>query len=495
MKKAIQAILILSVLIVLGFVLYYFILFREERQRASFPVMDRIVEMDKPGNGARWEKSAEEKSQAKVQVLEGETILDAIDLNLDADEELEQVLTVRPTEAETSRISIVTADFEPSTGSYLRTWKGETLAVRPNAVVVQARDLLQDGSIEILVYGIGASNLQTLTIFKPSFKRAAAYKTIFSGEGQSITMEEPNKINLFVRGPAGASPFDRIKISYAWNPRLAEFQRTSEYRVPGTNIEELLTANILTGKSKDFENYLSGLWEMEPTAGHEASLIHFSPAEKKISFRTGETQEEWDWADSSASLAGIYATITNSTVPDLIRLLDIELVGMDRIKVNAQSQQIMRFSTSEVWNGTYRRYKGGMPDSRHEPMSPIHEGGVFEAGVEGGAGKIMLGIEELEGSYTASGGRKLSLEKASFSLADGKQTASGNYSVFRMDSFMILDLHPIDRHGLPEGRLCYIFTVAAKGGKGIGTLILKPARICTDRAELLYEPDIRFVKN
>ena len=374
MKRFIQAVLIVAFILAAGFFIFFLARMRQENLEASLPVAGRIVDLGSASGASSEAEAAKPASQrAKIPAEWGETFLDAVDMNLDEDEDLEQVVIVKPA-SENGRISVAVADVQPGTGAYVRVWKGETLATKPTAVLVQPRDLLGDGSIDLLCFGIDATNRQTLTVFRarrggleplqdgirgigalhrhrgPRFARGIAFGLV------------PSRHDRRLRGrPAAARPpLDQRKIIYFWNKYSRRFERGSESLIPGENVEKRFVSSVVTGKATDFETYLKGLWirEVNAAAPQPPTFLYFDPEGRKISIDSAREQQQWDWGQSTAAFAGIYAPIANGTVPEMIRVLGVDLVGVDKVRVSATTQQVVKFAVKEDWNGTYRRYAG-----------------------------------------------------------------------------------------------------------------------------------------
>lgn len=515
MKRVIQAILIVAFILVFGFVIYFFAQMRQENLQASIPVAERVVEMGTPEPGGQQPADDNElKTRAKINPERGETILEALDMNLDSDEDLEQVLIVKPSNAENGRISIVIVDFQPATGSYFRLWKGETLATKPNAIVVQPRDLLQDGSIDLLCFGINEQNLQTLTVFRRNEKGDPPYRQIFSESGQNISVDdypqgespsEPRSIsgfgrsfdrqaviNVYTWAKGGQSPLDQKKTVFSWEATGKTYKPQGEFFIPGANVEQRLVSQIVTGKASDFESYLAGLWENKTP--HGRVQLYFEPQGRKISIHSPQEQQEWDWSDSNTAYAGIYASISNSAVPELIRLLNIELVGVDRIRIRAYAQQSVRFALTEDWDGIYERYRQDRPAGPQSPLDPVLSGTSFAVSLENSTKSIPVRTEDFDGYYATEGGQSLDIDGEKFLMDGKKEKIKGYCSFFRLGASTILDLHPIDKKNLPAGRLSYEVSITTGKNRTISAMILRPASILADHVELLYQPDIRFYK-
>ncbi|HWR11382.1 MAG TPA: pallilysin-related adhesin [Rectinemataceae bacterium] len=539
MKRVIQAILILAFILVFGLFIFFFAKMRQENLAASLPVAGRVVDIgtlsEKPER-ADGDTAAAQRS--KINPEWGETFLDAIDMNLDNDEDLEQVLIVKPSGAEKGRISIVIADFQPATSGYFRLWKGETLATKPNAFVVQPRDLLADGSVDLLCYGIDEGNKQTLTIFKRISPYSSSYYTAFSASGLSIGIEDPAdreeiagvpmadkplsppgalravSINVFEEARGGSSPLDEKKITYSWDPARKLFERGGESFVPGASVEKLFIDKIITGRAEDFDDYLKGLWVKEDGTEGFHTYVDFDPEGRKISIHSEQEQQQWDWGRSTPGFAGIYAPISNSAVPEMLRLLGIDLVGMDRVRIRATTQQIVKFAMKEDWNGVYRRPTNDSAAASASGFGKISAGDRFGVDIDGSGASLSLKLEDFNGSYASDTGVRLDLAEGKFSMDWGEiasrdlpsrgvssrgvssrgVSSRGFFSLFDAGDAVILDLSLIDEESIPSGRLSFIVGVRPGKNDEISALILQPARVLADGVERLYEPDLSLEK-
>ncbi len=501
MKRIIQAILIVAFILAFGSFIYFFARMRQENLQSSLPVAGRMVDLGTSAGSAGQGKTAfPAKNRAKIGPDWDETFLDTLDMNLDEDEDLEQVIIVKHSLAESARISILVADFQPTTGAYYRLWKGETLASKPNAFVVQPRDLLGDGSVELLCFGIDASNNQTLTVFKRAEKGPAAYVGIFSAAGLAISVEDQSDeagrgsaaISVFEPSPGGDSPLDQKKVGYAWNPSRKMYVQETLTFLPGAKIEQMFINKIATGRAADFETYLDGLWVKEDGAQNPSVLLYFDSTRRQITIHSRQEKQEWDWNDSNTAFAGIYASISNSAVPEMLRLLNVELVGIDRVRVGAVAQQIIKFAMREDWNGVYRRFADSGSPSPVSLLEPVPVDKPFGVAVIGLGSDAFLSLQDFDGYYGTEEGVSLELKSGNFLMKTGTLTRRGNFSFFRFGGQTVLDLGLIDEKNIPSGRLSYIVSVRMAKERGIGTLSLRPARLLSDRAESLYRPDIVF---
>ncbi|HWP67757.1 MAG TPA: hypothetical protein VN437_00560, partial [Rectinemataceae bacterium] len=251
---------------------------------------------------------------------------------------------------------------------------------------------------------------------------------------------------------------------------------------------------IATGRASDFEIYLDGLWIKDGDAKDSPVLLYFNPKRRQITIHSQQEKQEWDWSDSNTAFAGIYASISNSAVPEMLRLLNVELVGVDRVRVGAIAQQIVKFAMREDWNGIYRRFTGPPPSSQATALKPVPADKVFVVNIAGSTAGSALLPQNFEGYYGAETGLSLELKAGNFLLREKGKTTSGYFSFFQIGGQTILDLSLIDEKNIPSGRQSYIVSVRTAKNGGVGTMVLRPAQILSDRAESLYQPDIILSK-
>jgi hypothetical protein len=509
MKRVIQAVLIVAFILAAGFFIFFLARMRQENLEASLPVAGRIVDVGSPADTlVSGEASKPATQRARISAEWGETFLDTVDMNLDDDEDLEQVVIVKPA-SENGHISVVVADVQAGTGAYVRVWKGETLAAKPTAVLVQPRDLLGDGSIDLLCFGIDADNRQTLTVFRRAGAGSSLYRTVFAASGLSIAIEESasspaslpappraDTIAVYEEARSGDSPLDQRRVAYTWNRLSRRFERASESLIPGENVERRFVGSVVTGEAKDFETYLKGLWvrEVNASAPQPPTYLYFDPEGRKISIDSAREQQQWDWGQSTAAFTGIYAPIVNGTVPEMIRVLGIELVGVDKVRVSATTQQVVKFAVREDWNGTYRRVSGeGAVQAG--AFVPASGSGEMALPMEGAPNlDLRVSVAALEGYYADGNGASLELAGGAFALKFQGRAEKGSYTLFRDGEKAVLDLELVDEKSIFSGRLSYLVTVRQGKGPGISTLILSPAEILEGGAEPLYKPEIRLIR-
>jgi hypothetical protein len=505
MKKAVRAILLASFAAAIALFCFYFVRQRAENLAASLPVAGRSLDIASgsvAGEGDRGQTRT--TARARINPEYNEVFLDAFDVNLDDDEDLEQVIVAKPSTESAAgspaenRLSVVIADFLSLTGNYRRIWKGETLAVKPKAFVIQPKDLLGDGKIELLCFGIDEANRQTLTIFRPSNSEGTRYKTIFSESGLSIQVVEPQEtgfssrpatIQVYEAAKDESSPLNQVRRDFNWSSGAEAYRPGAVTSIPGEKVEKNYIDKIVTGSAVDFETYLDGLWARESQDDGKTVFLSFQASKREITISGNPDVQVWDWGDSSPAFAGIKASISNDTVPDMLRLISVDLVGVDRIRVNAHAQQLIRFSPREDWDGTYRRYAEATAVKKPEGFVPLLAAEALGSLAGPGGLQYEFYAKDLEGSYQGSG-FALELEGGIFRLKERNSSRRGRYYFFRYKDFLVLDLDPYEEATEPSGRMTYILLAQAGPGKSVGGMKLRPAQVSSGAVVPLYRPDI-----
>lgn len=508
MKRVLRVILALAFII--AFILFVFFLAKRSRTNleAALPLAARTVliaptaqQEPSPAEGI-----VEPASRARILLLWDEVLLDTIDMNLDEDFELEQILVVRDHSSDTGIISVIVADYSTSTGSYYRAWKGESLATKPNLFVVQPRDLIGDGSIDLLCFGLDEKNLQILTVFKSFFSSTGFnYKKVFSGSGLSIRVEEeieteaepgeaagfPSaQISVYASAGNAASPLDQVRLVYAWDGESAGFILKSQEPIPSESVERSFIESVLTGQPERFESYIEGLWSKAGSPEDEPTLVYFAPDSRRISIYSQTEKQTWNWDRSNPSYTGIYAAIVNSGVPDMVRILGVDLLGKDRIRLHATPGQATRFPIREDWNGTYSRVQGRREELPGSLKSLEVESG-FLLPLEDSPEKVFLEFPSIEGEYTTQEGLAIRFFPDGFSYSEGALTYHGQYPLYSYKDKPILDFEVQDSRTIPAGRRSFFISLRRDNQEN-WQIVLKAARITAQGVEYLYKPSLVF---
>ncbi len=155
MKRIVHAVFLFVSALALAFSVYFLVQSRTGAAAAARPVATRQVQPE-----SEAQSSPEGIPSAgggapinRIPALPNEVILDVTIFNADQEENEEQVLTVRKTDAPDGRLSIVVAKYVAAKKAWVRVWEGDTLSTKLTTLSIQAKDLLGDHAMELVCTG------------------------------------------------------------------------------------------------------------------------------------------------------------------------------------------------------------------------------------------------------------------------------------------------------------------------------------------------------
>lgn len=497
MKKFIRALFIVFCTIALGILVYYFIQTRSSAAEANKPLAARKLVLDSSDRSQDAAASQAElaASMNRISALPNEVILDVQSLNLDQDEGDEQILTVRKADRGGDKLSVVVADYVPQRKGWVRAWEGETLATKLTTFQIQTADLLGDHETDIICTGMDEANDQTMTVFhrvSPPQAETLYYAPILAlaADSLEVVMMERSEgyqlgqtrgislpIYAYRHDKDSENILDQVRTTYAWDPRGGTYLAGAEEKVPGALVEKEMAAKVLTGNEADFESFLRGAWcesgkaPFDPTA----RLLVFDKAGKSIIFYSPDNQEDFDWNESHSTRYGIYASCQNESVPDLRRLMDIELTGAETISVRIFEDIQLKVDAQYSWDGSYARVPASIASSA---LASARSAPAFR----------------LEGNYKGQDGSSMNFEGQRFTLSSGGKVVKGGFVVYRLGSENVIQLSPLLDSGIVSGRESYRlrYSETKAGRTMIRHIELSPARATIEGLELLEEPELVF---
>jgi len=495
MKKLAQTLFVLFCAAAVGVGGYYLIRERRGAAAASRPVATRQV-VASTGDGSsedRESRAEREASINRIAALPNEVILDVITINLDQDEGDEQILTVRKTDRPEGKLWIVVADYLPARRSWSRSWEGETLATKPTTLSIQAKDFLGDHELCIACTGMDEANEQTISVFRRLPGKAeleyslacavaadaVAIDELERSEGYQLGQTEGESwpILSYARDKDSPNLLDQVRTVHRWDARAAAYVVSATDRIPGAQVQKEMIAKVLTGSEGDFEDFLRGVWYAEGTSPFDptARLIVFDRDSAKITFYSDEAQEVFNCTESNPTRYGLYASSQNESVPNLRRLMNIELTGADSISLRVFEDVQMKVDVQDSWDGGYRK----MPA----------EGSAITSRSAAGHPEPAF---RLEGPYRAADGTELVFARPRYTLRSGERLERGSYNAYVLGKDSVLELTAIRENGLRASRKTYraLLTEQKSGRTLVRRLLLSPARAAIDGLELLHEPDI-----
>ena len=445
MKKLATSIFLVICAIAIVFVGWYWWKSAVERRDASRPVVTRkVVVADAKEQSPLGLAAANRAATAnRIDALPDEVVLDVESLNLDNDEGEEQIMTVRKTGAGAAGggLAIVIADTVPGRRGWFRSWESPIPVTKLTTLQIQARDIIGDHWLSIVVTGMNEKNEQTLTIFREvrgSELVGLRYTEIASVVGDSVRIQDadrpesyqlgqtegaPSVILAFTKDTTSQNPLDQLRTTWSWDPKKKAYEITAKDPIPGAQVERDIANKVLTGRESDFESFLQGIWydaNLGPKDPKTRLLVFDRPG-NSIVFYSGDSQEVFQWNESHATRTGLYVGAQNESVPTLRRLMDIEMTGADTVSVRVFEDLLMKIDSENRWDGNYRRF----PETMTAPV-------------------VKNGPLPIEGLWTGDG-VKIVFGPNSYALNQGDASSEGQwiqYSIGKNQLIEFLDSAP-----------------------------------------------------
>ena len=441
----------------------------------------------------------DDRYSLRVFLAEGEQSIIVLNHNFDSDSIEEQVVAYRNLNDSEGPIYIAFVAYDDRFRSYRRLWSAPTAASLPGTVSMYTMDLLGDRTSCIVVTGMNRQGKHTMTVYRKNpgddwnlpFQKIAEIQM----DG-SISVQETERTGAYRQGIASGQPFaiiaqgsdsasdnllDRIEISHEYNQARGTFEQTRITRVPGSQIEQRRLREILSGNAKVFEEFINDLWYHVNADGtiDRSQYLYFDPAKREIIFYGDETQQVFTWVSSNSTRYGIYISSQNISVTTLRRVMDIEMVSLDSIRMRVSEDVRIRINFSMPWDGLYRR--AGSLARAPEPGKPIQP--------------------YTDAVYDSSIGRFFFHASGEYELSSSAAMAKGRYVFFRADGRDLLELR-IEPNGTGtarqqrgdsgESRLTYIVTNASAAADTAPTenLSLSRVRLTATGIQQLHENPI-----
>jgi hypothetical protein len=495
MRRFLQTVFLAFCALALGAAAYYFALRRSESATAR-PVATRQAEVNTDEVEARAEAAVRASVLNAIAALPNEVILDAVSLNVDEDEGDEQIITVRKTDRPEGKLAIVVADFPAQRRAWLRAWEGEIQTTKLTTLSIRTLDLVGDHGLDLVCTGMNERNEQTIDVFRRAkVKEGLSNEAVCSLAADTIVLQELDRseayqlgqttgeswpILAFRRDRESQNILDQIQSTWAWDPRRGRYALDREESIPGAEVEKGMIGKVLSGSESDFEDFLFGAW-VESAKGPldpAARFILFDRRGGSITFFSADSQEIFRWNDSHSTRYGIYVGGQNESVPNLRRLMDIEMTGADTISVRVFEDLQMKVDAEDRWDGIYRKQPAASAAS------------LAGRGRESKDEKAFIP----SGTYRSADGSELSLSGRRFTLRGKEKAEGGGFVAYQLGKDMVVELSVLREDGSSAGRRTYRATLSeSKTAKeSARTLVLSPARTTINGLELLEEPDLVF---
>ncbi|MDR1143564.1 MAG: pallilysin-related adhesin [Spirochaetaceae bacterium] len=308
-------------------------------------------------------QGGEEIQALRLSLDEGESSVAALTRDFDGDSFEEQVIAYRRLQEIDAAIFVTYAEFDSTRGIYRRRWNAPAAATRPGTLILYTEDLIGDGGICVLVAGMNGAGEQTLTVFrKNDLSGTEPFSKIaeFLIEG-SITVEEPNSRNrgrslsiaTYGRDYESANIMDQIEVTYTYNQVNGLYEQSRVVKIPGAQIEQRRLRELLNGNPGQFESFIDGLWYQGE--GEQKKYVHFNAADRELIFYNNQSEEVFNWQDSTPTRFGLHINSRNVSLTTLRRTVNVELAGLENIRLRVYQDVYLRSGPNTIWDGSYQR--------------------------------------------------------------------------------------------------------------------------------------------
>lgn len=379
--------------------------------------------------------------QPLVPLENDETFLQAISVDLNKDGTADQICAVKKTSDIT--ISLVPGIHNPLTNDYIRLESLSTGVTQARTLLFYTLDIIGDRRQAIVCSGMNAENLQVLAVYIPSYESNGkiTYTTIadLRSDG-SINIQENNRSDAYNLGltsgdsfpiytynsdPESPQTLNQIERLYQWNRNIGRYEQISESRIEGKKIEIKLVRQLQNGDVGSFETFLNGLW-YNPSSNtvRETRSIFFNTAEDEIVFHSGNTEEVYTRESGAPRRYGAYFTTRNKSISSIRRLIDIELTGIDEIKIKVQEDVKLKIGVASNWDGTYRKMSVGQMLTESSRDQKILD---FQKILK----EALIGWESSDGQTFSTKGNMYSLERSS-------NSESGQFAILTVQNKLVI---------------------------------------------------------
>ncbi len=408
----------------------------------------------------------ESRAQPLIMLENDEAFLQAVAMDLNGDGAIDQVCAVkRMTEP---NVFLVPGVQNPVTGEYSRIASLKTGVTQTRTLLLYAADVIGDRTNCIVFSGMTADNMQSLAVIQPvperDGKTSLAVIADLRSDGPINVREIPRSdaYNLGVTGgesypiitynsdPDAPDTLDQIERVYRWDRQLKRYELSSQSRIPGKKLESRIVQQLQGGNVEAFETYLTGLWYMQNTTGTTGPrYIYFDTPMKEIVFHNKVTEEVFIREAGSPRRYGAYLTTRNRSISSIRRLIDLELTGIDEIRVRINEDVRLKIGVASDWDGVYRKMSNTATTQREATSLDV----------------LKKTIAASEAPWTTQDGRTLTLGPATFASSLTGAEETGSYAVLMVAREPVLQFRIGGRNRVNRFFRVSVETTEVSGGE------------------------------
>jgi len=496
------------ILTALSCILIFFLINSCEEQKPqssmSFGEAEEITPTPSPATNGKKEEPPirysektdfQAKSQSpKINLHEGENLIQGITQNIDIDSNEEQLLVTKNQKNDTPNIMVSIVDYDTVRNTNIRSWSTYTKATNIRSFSLSLQDLLGDHNLEIVCFGINDDQEQTLNIYRKvtsSDKLGLQFEEIFSiAVDGTIEIQKSERSQAYRLGqkdgisfpivtqrsdPESENMMDLVKTTYYWQYQKNKYIPVKTEKIPGEKIEGKKLKKLFAGTKQDFEQFLAGPWYRSESGNSNSAeqkaeeIIYFSPENEAITFYKNNIQELYVWSTSNPTIyKGLYIYAHNKALPLQRKWIAVYVKAIDSIELVIRG--------NDEWSGVYRR----LPEELQEKM------------IQAQFSEVSCYPGQAEGLYKSDRSIEIEFDYPSFTMETQEGKKSGGYTFFKLDSSSYLQLEIIKPNGLIQEIRTYQaeYNKTEQDTRIIRTLKLTPCKLSVDDTKLYSEESI-----
>jgi len=385
----------------------------------------------------------ESRIQPLVLLENNEIFLQALSLDINRDGVMDQICAIR--KAGSANVFLVAGIQNPITGEYARLPEITTSITQARTLLLYSTDLLGDRSNPVIVSGMTSDNNHALAVFLPETERIGAptlntiadlrsdgpisIKDVERSDAYNlgVTSGESFAIHTYNSDPGSPDTLDQIERIYRWNRRSKHYEQVSESRIQGKRLESRLVSQLQGANLETFEDFLNGLWYLPASTGRQgARYLFFDTQKREITFHSKSVQEVFIRESGSPRRYGAYLTTRNKSIASIRRMIDIELTGIDEIKIKVLENVKLKIGVASDWDGTYRKMSA-------TSFAPQEQESVTVS-------RIRTLLTEPDAPWVSSDGQELEFNAQTYSYKTINTVETGNYALMTIKDQTVLQL-------------------------------------------------------
>ncbi len=435
----------------------------------------------------------ESKTQPLIVLETDETFIQALSADFNKDGVADQICAVKKNTE--PNIYLVPGIQNPLSTDYSRLQPIRTGVTQTRTLLVYAIDIVGDHSNAVVCSGMTADNQQILAVYLPntdsqgkiSFTPVADLRS----DG-SITIQEVPRSDAYALGQTGGASYpistyssdpdapqtlNQIERVYRWDATYKRYTQVSESRIEGKKIETKLIRQLQSGNSDSFESFLQGLWYMTDSARGKSKYLYFNPDEDEIVFHDGATEEVYTRESTSNRRYGEYLVTHNVAIPSIRRLIDIDLTGIDEIRLKVFEDVKLKIGVASDWDGTYRKLSMNSTPPADAESTSLDD--------------VRQAIEANSSAWISQDGQIFTAKNGGFTLTQGESQLSGKYALISVSGKPVIQMR-VD--GTAKKTLFYLIdaSISAKSPVSTQKITLTEVSVTIDGTNFMGSPPVVF---